>query len=106
MMDGTGTSALATVRADLSRRIGAIEWRAGPRGVAVEVDAIRAIAHRHHMLPAVTVAHLLEGALARGEHGALVHGWLAMLRDAVASDRQDEAASRAFAAACSVRFAA
>lgn len=103
---GIATGAMATVRADLARRIGAIEWRAGPRGVAIEVDAIRAIAHRHRMLPAVTVAHLLESALARGEHGALVHGWLAMLKDAVACERQDEAASRAFAAACSVRFAA
>ena len=97
---------IVEIRADLARRIGAIEWRAGPRGIAVEVDAIRAIAHRHRMLPAVTVAHLLESALARGEHGALVHGWLAMLREAVACERQDEAASAAFAAACSVRFAA
>ena len=94
------------VKADLVRRIGAIEWRGGPRGVAVEVDRIRAIASAHRMLPAVRVAHMLEGALARGEHGALVHGWLAMLQEAVACERQDEAASAAFAAACSVRFAA
>ncbi|MGJ3628683.1 hypothetical protein AB5I41_20450 [Sphingomonas sp. MMS24-JH45] len=41
-----------------------------------EVDAIRAIARRHRMLPAVIVAQALERALARGEHGPLVHGWL------------------------------
>ena len=97
--------ATADVKADLARRIGAIEWRSGPRGVALEVDAIRAIARRHRLLPAVTVAQALERALARGEHGPLVHGWLAMLQEAVASERQDEAASATFAAACSVRFA-
>lgn len=106
MDDGAIGGPIGVVKADLARRIGAIEWRGGPRSVAVEVDAIRAIAHRHRMLPAVTVAHLLETALARGEHGPLVHTWLGMLREAVASDRQDEAASDAFAAACSVRFAA
>lgn len=93
------------VKAELSHRIAAIEWRGGPARIAGDVDRIRAIAHRHHMLPAVTVAHLLESALARGERGALVHHWLALLAEAVASDRQDEAASRAFAAACTVRFA-
>ena len=60
--------------------------------LAPEVDAIRLIAHRDGMQPAVTVAHFLDSALARGEHGALVHGWLAMLRDAVGSERQDVAA--------------
>lgn len=95
----------AEIRAELSRRIVAIEWRGGVGTVAREVDAIRRIAHRNGMLPAVTVAHLLESALARGEHGALVHDWLAMLGEAVHSERQDDATSDAFAAACQVRFA-
>ncbi|UVO51409.1 hypothetical protein M0208_13180 [Sphingomonas sp. SUN019] len=97
---------IITARAELTRRIAAIEWRAGPATVANEIDAIRRVAHRNGMLPAVTVAHLLESALARGEQGVLVHGWLAMLKDAVGCDRQDAAASDAFAAACQVRFAA
>lgn len=97
---------ITDIRAELTRRIGAIEWRAGPAAIAGEIDAIRRVAHRNRMLPAVTVAHLLESALARGEHGPLVHGWLAMLRDAVGSERQDAAASDAFAAACQVRFSA
>ncbi|MFW2853249.1 hypothetical protein ACM61V_15200 [Sphingomonas sp. TX0543] len=96
---------VSDVRAELSRRIVAIEWRGGTGAVAREVDAIRRIAHRNGMMPAVTVAHLLESALARGEHGALVHDWLAMLREAVQSERQDDATSDAFAAACQVRFA-
>lgn len=97
---------LAGVKAEIARRIGAIEWRASPGRIATDVDRIRALAQSHHLLPAVTVAHLLESALARGEKGALVHHWLAILREAVACDRQDEAASTAFAAACAVRFAA
>ena len=94
------------IRAELIRRIGAIEWRAGPAVIAGELDMIRRTADRAQMLPAVTVAHLLEAALARGERGALVHGWLGMLSEAVGSERQDAAASATFAAACQVRFAA
>lgn len=94
------------IRVDLIRRIAAIEWRASPAAIAGEIDGIRRTAHGAQMLPAVTVAHLLEAALARGERGALVHGWLAMLREAVGSERQDAAASATFAAACQVRFAA
>lgn len=99
---------LDDVKADLAARIAAIDVRA-PYARACElapdVDAIRVIAHRNGLNPAVTVAHFLDSALSRGEHGALVHGWLAVLRDAVTSDRQDLAACDAFAAACSVRLA-
>ena len=35
------------------------------------------------MFPAVTVAHALESALARGERGPLIRGWLDILREAV-----------------------
>ena len=101
-----GSDALSDIKRDLANRVAAIEWRAAPARIADQVDRIRAIAHRQQMLPAVTVARLLESALARGEHGALVHGWLALLREAVSSERQDEGACEAFAAACAVRFAA
>ncbi|WEK43853.1 MAG: hypothetical protein P0Y64_03215 [Candidatus Sphingomonas colombiensis] len=95
----------AEIRAELTQRIMAIGQRRGTTGLAHEIDAIRRIAGRNGMLPAVTVAHLLESALARGERGALVHDWLAMLGEAVHSERQDDATSDAFAAACQVRFA-
>ena len=99
---------LESVKADLAARIAAIDVRA-PYARACElapdVDAIRAIAHRAGLNPAVTVAHFLDSALSRGEHGALLHGWLAVLRDAVVSERQDLAACDSFAAACSVRLA-
>lgn len=101
--------ALDQVRADLSARIAAIDGRAPyarAHELAPEVDAIRVIAHRAGLNPAVTVAHFLDTALARGERGTLVHDWLAVLADAVRCDRQDLAACEAFAAACSVRLAA
>lgn len=99
------SESIQDVRAELMRRISAIEWRAGPNAIAGEVSAIRRTALGAQMLPAVTVARHLEAALARGERGVLVHGWLGMLREAVGSERQDAAASAAFAAACQVRFA-
>jgi hypothetical protein len=100
---------LDQVRADLCARIAILDGRAPyarAGELAPDVDAIRVIAHRAGLNPAVTVAHFLESALARGERGPLVHGWLAMLADAVACERQDLAACEAFAAACSVRLAA
>ncbi len=97
---------IRAIQADLARRVAAIEWRAGPARLAGEVDQIRRLARAHQMLPALAVAQQLERALARGEHGASVHAWLAMLGDAVLSERQDAAASDTFAAACQVRFAA
>jgi hypothetical protein len=96
------------VRADLASRIAAIDVRAPytqPRDLASDVDAIRVIAHRNGLNPAVTVAHFLDSALSRGENGPLVHGWLSLLADAIGSDRQDIAACETFAAACSVRLA-
>jgi hypothetical protein len=102
------TSDWDEVRADLHARIAAIDVRAPyatPRTLAAEVDAIRLIAHRAGMQPAVTVAHFIDSALSRGERGALVHGWLSMLHDAVGSERQDVEAAHRFAAACSVRLA-
>ena len=99
---------LDQIRDDLVARITAIDGRvryARPDEIAPDVDAIRAIAHRNGLNPAVTVAHFLDSALSRGERGALVHDWLVMLAEAVRSERQDLVACEAYAAACSVRLA-
>ena len=99
---------LALVKAELAARIAAIDVRAPytrATDLAPDIDAIRLIAHRNGMNPAVTVTHFIDSALSRGERGALVHGWLSMLSDAVGSERQDVQACHAFAAACSVRLA-
>lgn len=98
---------IQTIKADLAARITTIDAHAGVSrlcDLAQEIDIIRQIAHRNGMRPAVTVAQALESALARGERGPLIHGWLAILRDAVGSDRADGAACDTYAAACSVRL--
>ena len=92
------------IRADLARRLTAIRPHARPAEVARALGEVRAIALRNGFAPAATVALLVDQALARGEGGALVHGWMPILRDAVASDRHDPAACAAFAGACSVRL--
>jgi hypothetical protein len=99
---------IMAIKAELAARIAELDVRApyaAARDLAPGVDAIRVIAHRNGLNPAVTVAHFLDSALSRGEHGVLVHGWLSLLGDAVASERQDLAACDTFAAACSVRLA-
>ena len=86
--------ALDAVRADLAARIAAIDVKAPytcARDLKPDINQIRLIAHRHGLNPAVTVAHFVDSALSRGEHGALVHGWLSMLGDAVACDHGDHA---------------
>ncbi len=100
---------LDLVRHELTTRIVALDVRARParaHELAVAIDEIRALAHDAGMNTAVTVIHFIASALARGEHGAGVHGWLHMLKDAVGAERQDNVACDAFAAACAVRLAA
>lgn len=103
----TASSDIQAIKAELAARITTIDAHAAisrPGDLAQEIDVIRQIAHRNGMRPAVTVAQALESALARGERGPLIHGWLAILRDAVGSDRADGAACDTYAAACSVRL--
>ena len=95
------------VRAELAQRIMAIGMaasRASASDLARDVDALRSLAHRHGFHPAATVAHALETALARGERGPLIQGWLGVLQDAVGCGRSDAHACEAYAAACSVRY--
>jgi len=94
-------------RADLVQRIAALDLRASTAhtaDLAQDLDAIRRIAQAAGMQPAVSVAHVLDAALARGERGPLVHGWLEVLRDAVGCDRTDPPTCDAYVAACSVRL--
>jgi hypothetical protein len=100
---------IGQIKSELAERIGLIGAVSGRRRVddiAIEIDAIRQIAHRHGLFPAVAVSQALESALARGERGALIQGWLSILGDAIGCDRQDRAACETFVAAGSVRFSA
>lgn len=100
---------LDVVRHELAGRIAALDAGACTQRtyeLARAVDEIRLIAVEAGLAPTVTVVHFIAAALARGERGAGLAGWLAMLRDAIRTERQDVAACDAFAAACSVRLAA
>ena len=102
-----GQAQAESVREQLTVRIGQLDAfirSKRPNDLAREIDAIRTIAHLNGMRPAVAVAQALEMALARGERGPLIHGWVAILRDAVTSDRHDDAACDTYRAACSVRL--
>ena len=88
---GGGRESASDIRAELWARIAALD--------------VSRIAHAHGLTPAVTVTHFIERALARGQGMPPVHGWLAMLTDAVASERQDYEAADRFATACSLRLA-
>lgn len=93
------------VRAELALRIAALEGaRESVHQMASDLNQVRRIALAAGLLPAVTVAHALESALARGERGPLIKGWLDILRDAVGCDHADPATCAAYAAACSVRY--
>jgi hypothetical protein len=96
------------VRDQLRARIAALDVRA-PYAPATElmpgIDAIRRLAHAHGLTSAVTVTHFIDRALTRAADTPPVHGWLAMLTDAVASERQDLETTQHFAEACSVRLA-
>jgi hypothetical protein len=96
------------VRNVIAARVDALDVRLGQaraRDLASELQAIRRLAEMHRIGPALAVVDALEGAIARGERGPLVHGWLDILRDAIGCERRDEQARAAFAAACSVRLA-
>jgi len=103
-----GVRAAAEIRDQLWARIAALDVSA-PYARAVDlidgVEAIRRIAHRHGLVSAVTVTHFIDRALMREDQRVPVHGWFAILNDAIASERQDWQSANAFAEACSVRLA-
>ncbi|MEG8014742.1 hypothetical protein [Sphingomonas sp. 22R3R2A-7] len=79
---------LAPIRADLEARIAAIDVRAPYSracDLAPDVDAIRLIAHRAGMNPAVTVAHFIDLGAGAGRTRP-ARPWLA--GDAEGRDRQ------------------
>lgn len=97
----------APIAAELSARVAALDAAADHMNCAAildELDLLRRMAAASGITPAVTVIHAIDSALARGERGALVHGWLQILADAMASGRGDRTAHDSYVAACSVRL--
>lgn len=93
------------IREDLALRIATLDAaRTGERQMLADLNQVRRIATAAGLFPAVTVAHALESALARGEQGPMINGWLDILRDAIGCEHSDQATCAAYAAACSVRY--
>ena len=92
------------VQTELVRRAAMLGLRPSLASLAIEIDTIRRIALQNGMLPVASVAQVLESALARGEQGPLITGWIEMLREAICSARQDRFARDSYVAACSVRL--
>jgi len=101
-------AAIGLIRSELAARVGVLSAFSARRhrDIAIEIDAIRQIAHHHGLHPAVAVSQALESALARGECRTLIQGWLSILGEAIGCERQDRAACETFVAAGSVRFSA
>jgi len=93
---------------DLAASVAKLNIMAGharPADLASAVDAIRATAQVEGRLPVVAVARAIEAALARGERGVVISGWIAMLGEAVGCDRNDADCTSAYLAAGAVRLA-
>jgi hypothetical protein len=86
-------------------RLNLMAGHAGPRDLAAAVDSIRAAAQAEGRLPVVAIARAIEAALARGERGVIVRGWIAMLGEAVGCDRHDAASTDVYLAAGAIRLA-
>ncbi len=69
-----------------------------------EIEAIRAIATAESSLPALSILAVVDAAIARGERRSIGE-WTALAREAMHCGRSDIATARAYAAACTVRFA-
>jgi len=93
---------------DLAARVARLDLMARhcrARDLAAEVDSIRIAADASGRMPVSAVARALERALARGETGPIVIGWIAMLAEAAGCGRDDQASGQVFLAAGAVRLA-
>ncbi|MES2096439.1 MAG: hypothetical protein V4459_06740 [Pseudomonadota bacterium] len=95
-------------RHDIAASVAQLNMMAGhaaPRDLVNAVNAIRAAAQAEGRLPVVAVARAIESALARGERGVVVRGWIAMLSEAVGCESHDADSGHVFLAAGAIRLA-
>jgi hypothetical protein len=93
---------------DLAAGVARLSMMAGharPADMAGAVDAIRCAAQAEGRLPVVALARALEAALARGERGVVINGWIAMMSEAIGCDRSDSDCTSIYLAAGAVRLA-
>lgn len=104
---GSGGATMRTeagITTTLQSQLAELRSRArAPGRLAGELEALRRAAAAHGLSAATPVIHAIDGALARGERGAMVDGLLALLDDALGCD-QSPAAHQTIAAVCSVRL--
>ena len=86
-------------------RLGIMARHARPAELARAIDAIRRAAQAEGRAPVVALARAIEAALARGERGVVINGWIAMLSEAIGCDRSDADCTGIFLAAGAVRLA-
>ncbi|MBN8809198.1 MAG: hypothetical protein J0I47_13315 [Sphingomonas sp.] len=86
-------------------RLSMMTGHARPAEMAGAVDAIRCTAQAEGRLPVVALARAIEAALARGERGVVIDGWIAMMREAIGCERSDADCTGIYLAAAAVRLA-
>ena len=99
---------LGDVRSELRARIDQLErdFRLLSVGeLGRRADAVRHLAYAHGLTPVGGLAAGLCEALATGGRGATIRPYLDGMRDAVSSERQDDASANSFLAAVGVRLA-
>jgi len=93
---------------DLAARVARLDIMARHcrvRELASEIDSIRIAADSAGLLPVGAVARALERALARGDSGPVLTGWISVLADAVRCGRGDSTSGEVLLAAGAVRLA-
>jgi len=99
---------LGDIKSELCARIDQLErdFRLLSVGeLSRRADAIRHLAYANGLSPVGGLAAGLCEALSTGGRGATVRPYIDGMRDAVCSDRQDDASANSFLAAVSVRLA-
>jgi hypothetical protein len=104
---GINQDNMLAVRAQLCDRIDRIADQVGriqPGRLVQEIDDIRRTARDFGLQPVADLAHGLESALARSEGAVTVLPYLDVMRDAVALEACDVAASQSFLAMVNQRL--
>lgn len=100
--------AVMIVRAELSRRLFALQQLSGtrrPREFSEAVQQMRDIATAYQFLPVVRLAEALERVPLCPESARSIDLFLDRMHDAIACDRRDRRAGEAMLASISVRMA-
>jgi hypothetical protein len=99
---------MTLVRAELARRIDALEARLaarGPIGMNAEAASIAGFAGEYGLVPVQRLGEGLAVALGEGGRGAAIRPWLELMRDSIGCEAMDERAATGWLASVMVRLA-